>query len=141
VEGALAVVNQMERDGVIGKYAIGDAIAATRYIEPIQTYDLDIFVTAQASETGLLSISPIYSYLNMRGYVPESEAVMIEGWAVQFLPTYNALTEEAWNKPSRSSSTRPRRACSASNTSRRLCLTLGAQKTMRGSFSFSNRTF
>jgi hypothetical protein len=35
VEGALAVINQMERDGVIGKYAIGGAIAATRYVEPI----------------------------------------------------------------------------------------------------------
>lgn len=95
MEKALAIINEMEQEGVIGGYAIGGAVAATRYIEPIQTYDLDIFVTLHASSSGLLSISPIYNYLTKRGYEPKAEFMMIEGWAVQFLPAYNALTEEA----------------------------------------------
>lgn len=59
MEKTLAVINQLEQEGLVGRYAIGGAIAATRYIEPIQTYDLDIFV----SPSGLISISPIYTYL------------------------------------------------------------------------------
>ena len=39
MEKTLAIINQMERDGVIDRYAIGGAIAATLYVEPIQTYD------------------------------------------------------------------------------------------------------
>jgi hypothetical protein len=39
MEKTLAVINQMERNGVIDRYAIGGAIAATLYVEPIQTYD------------------------------------------------------------------------------------------------------
>ena len=44
MEKTLAVINKLEQQGLIGRYAIGGAVAATRYIEPIQTYDLDIFV-------------------------------------------------------------------------------------------------
>jgi hypothetical protein len=95
MDRALAVINQMERDGVIARYAIGGAIAATRYVEPIQTYDLDIFVMLPALASGLLSITPIYAYLTARGYQPQGESIMVEGWPVQFLPAYNPLTEEA----------------------------------------------
>ena len=49
MEKALAVINHLEKDGLIGRYAIGGAVAATRYIEPIQTYDLDIFVVLPLS--------------------------------------------------------------------------------------------
>ena len=95
MEKALAVVNQLELDGVIGRYAVGGAVAATRYIEPIQTYDLDVFVTLPAAPSGLLTITPIYSHLKQMGYEPKAEFIIIEGWAVQFLPVYDNLTEEA----------------------------------------------
>jgi len=95
MEKALAVINKLEQDGVIGGYAIGGAVAATRYIEPIQTYDLDIFVILPVSTSGLLTIAPIYSHLKQMGYAPKAEFVIIEGWAVQFLPVYDNLTEEA----------------------------------------------
>ena len=85
----------MEKDGVIERYAVGGAVAATRYIEPIQTYDLVIFVIIPLSESELTSISPIYTYLARLGYKPEGECVIVEGWPVQFLPVYNELTEEA----------------------------------------------
>jgi len=46
VEKTLRVINRMETDGVIGRYAIGGAVAAIFYIEPFTTYDLDIFFAA-----------------------------------------------------------------------------------------------
>lgn len=95
MEETLAVINKLEQEGLIGRYAIGGAVAATRYIEPIQTYDLDIFVMFPLSPSGLTSISPIYAYLTQRGYTPNGESIVIEGWPVQFLPVYNQLTEEA----------------------------------------------
>jgi hypothetical protein len=95
MEKTLAVINQLEREGIIGRYAIGGAVAATRYIEPIQTYDLDIFVILPVSPSGLVSVAPIYAYLTQRGYTPQGECIVVEGWPVQFLPVYNALTEEA----------------------------------------------
>ena len=95
MEKALAVINQLEHDGVIGRYAIGGAVAATRYIEPIQTYDLGIFVILPISTSGLLTITPIYSHLKQMGYEPKAEFIIIEGWAVQFLPVYDSVTEEA----------------------------------------------
>lgn len=95
MEKTLSVINQLEAEGLIGRYAIGGAMAATRYIEPIQTYDLDIFIMLPVASSGLISISPIYSYLTQRGYMSEGACIVIEGWPVQFLPVYNPLTEEA----------------------------------------------
>lgn len=94
----LAVLNQMVHDGIIERYAIGGAIAAARYVEPIQTYDLDVFVIFPGATSGLITLGPIYSYLRERNYLPVAEAVEIEGWPVQFLPVFNALTEEALNQ-------------------------------------------
>ncbi len=100
MEKTLAVINQLEKDDIIGRYAIGGAVAATRYIEPIQTCDLDIFVILPTdsyplSPSGLVSITPIYTRLTQYGYAPQGECVIIEGWPVQFLPVYNELIEEA----------------------------------------------
>ena len=43
MEKVLTVINQLEQEGIIGRYAIGEAVAATRYIEPIliQFFELD----------------------------------------------------------------------------------------------------
>ena len=95
MEKTINVINRLEQEGHIGPYAIGGAIAATRYIEPIQTYDLDIFVMLPLRPSGLTSLSPLYEYLKHLGYTPQGECVVIEGWPVQFLPVYNKLTEEA----------------------------------------------
>ena len=45
IKQTLDVINEMEREGVIGRYAIGGAVAAYNYIESAVTEDLDIFVT------------------------------------------------------------------------------------------------
>jgi hypothetical protein len=44
---------------------------------------------------GLITLTPIYEYLAREGYEAEGETVNIEGWPVQFLPTYNPLIAEA----------------------------------------------
>lgn len=95
MEKTLAVLNQLERAGIITRYAIGGAVAATRYIEPIQTYDLDVFVILPLAPSGLVSLEPIYAALTQRGYTPQGECIVVEGWPVQFLPAYNELIEEA----------------------------------------------
>ncbi len=94
-EKTLAVLNQMVADGLVEHYAISGAVAAAFYIEPTQTYDLNVFLVFPATKSGLVSISPIYSYLMQAGYQPEGESIKIEGWPVQFLPVFNPLTEEA----------------------------------------------
>lgn len=95
MEKTLIVINQLEHEGLIKRYAIAGAIAATRYIEPIQTYDVDIFVMLPVSPSGLTSLSPLYTYLTQHGYTPQGECIVIEGWPVQFFPVYNELAEEA----------------------------------------------
>jgi hypothetical protein len=94
-EKTLSVLNQMVAASVIDRYAIGGAVAAAFYVEPTQTYDLDVFLVFPETSKGLISVSPVYSYLMQRGYQPEGESIMIEGWPVQFLPVFNPLTAEA----------------------------------------------
>ena len=43
MEKTLRVINEITRQGIISAYAIGGGIAATYYIEPMLTYNLDIF--------------------------------------------------------------------------------------------------
>lgn len=44
IKEAIFVINQMQADGIIGRYAIGGAIGETFYLEPVSTVDLDIFM-------------------------------------------------------------------------------------------------
>ena len=94
----LQVLNELEKEGVFARYAIGGAMAATFYTEPFLTFDLDVFVVMPQTTGGLLTLAPLYDALRARGYSEqENECIMIEGVPVQFLPTYNALLEEALN--------------------------------------------
>lgn len=92
----LELLNQMQRDGVIESYAIGGAVAATYYLEPFTTMDLDIFVQLSPPPgSALLSLTPIYDYLTSRGGRIQSEHVVIGTWPVQFLPAYDPLEVES----------------------------------------------
>jgi hypothetical protein len=95
VKRTLEVLNDLEKEDVISRYAIGGAMAATFYTEPVLTFDLYVFVLLRQSSAGLISLSPIYEALRARGYGEEKETVPIEGIPVQFLPAYNSLIEEA----------------------------------------------
>lgn len=96
IREVIAVINQMEADGVIDRYAIGGAVGATFYLEPVATLDVDVFV-AFHSEPGqlLVTLKPILDYLAARGCAMKGEYVMIAGWPVQFLPPTGPLVEEA----------------------------------------------
>lgn len=94
MKAAIEAINQMQADGVIGKYAIGGAVAATFYLEPAATLDVDIFAIIP-TEGVLLSLSPIYEYLKSRGGTVEDEHVVMGGWPIQFLPPSDDLELEA----------------------------------------------
>jgi hypothetical protein len=99
VRRTLEVLNELEKQGVFSRYAIGGAMAATFYTEPFLTFDLDVFVVLPQTPGGLLTLVPLYDALRARGYSEqENECTMIEGVPVQFLPAYNALVEEALNE-------------------------------------------
>ncbi|MDH4273393.1 MAG: hypothetical protein OEW18_15575 [Candidatus Aminicenantes bacterium] len=93
MEKTLLVIEEMTRLGIIKSYAIGGGIAATYYIEPVLTYDLDIFFLP--IKEGLDELAPIYEFARGRGYTDQAEALMIEGFPVQFIPAYNELVQEA----------------------------------------------
>ncbi|MDQ3624525.1 MAG: hypothetical protein M3463_18900 [Verrucomicrobiota bacterium] len=96
IQEVLRTINQMQAHGVIERYAIGGAVGATFYLEPVATVDVDIFV-AFHPELGSLIVSPrpIFDYLTARGCALEGEYVVIGGWPVQFLPPTGPLAEEA----------------------------------------------
>ena len=99
IQEAIKTVNQMQADGVVECYAIGGAVGATFYLEPVATLDVDVFVefhTKPGSE--MISSEPIFRYLRDRGCTMENEHVVIAGWPVQFLPAGSALVQEALAK-------------------------------------------
>ena len=92
----IEVLNELQTDGVLSRYAIGGAMGAIFYSEPFLTFDLDVFVVLPQTAGELLSLAPIYDALRARGYEQEeNECVVIEDIPVQFLPAYNSLVEEA----------------------------------------------
>lgn len=94
MEKTLQVLNSLERNGVLGRYAIGGAMGATFYVEPFLTFDLDVFVILP-QKGPLLTLTTLYEALREKGYCEKGEYVTIEGVPVQFLPAYNLLLEEA----------------------------------------------
>jgi len=97
VKETFRVLNRMEADGVIGRYAIGGAVGALFYLEPADTADIDVFVSFRETPgNNLVTLAPLYHYLGARGFSEhEKEGIVIEGWPVQFLPAADALGEEA----------------------------------------------
>ena len=96
MEKVIEVLNRMQADGVIEKFAIGGGIAAIRYLEAYLTDDIDVFLSPViVGEGGLISFGQIYSYLEELGYYPEREYIRIEGWLVQFVFASESVQEEA----------------------------------------------
>jgi hypothetical protein len=96
IKEVIATINRMQADGVIQRYAIGGAVGATFYLEPVSTLDVDVFI-AFGSQAGSLIVSPqcIFDYLKGRGCAMQGEYIVIAGWPVQFLPPTGLLVEEA----------------------------------------------
>jgi hypothetical protein len=92
----IVMLNQMERDRVIERYAIGGAVGATFYLEPVSTLDVDVFITFKPQQESIIvSPAPIFDYLKGFGCKMEGEYIVISGWPVQFLPASGPLLEDA----------------------------------------------
>ncbi len=89
---AFTILNHMKEDGIIDKYAVGGAVAASILMEPMTTADIDIFVmlkTPQGSK--LVSLEPLYNYLLAKGAKKEGQYIVYAGWPLQFLPADASL--------------------------------------------------
>ena len=96
IKAVIAAINQMQADGIIDRYAIGGAVGATFYLEPVATLDVDIFATFRPEPARLLvSPQPIFDYLKARGGTMQGEYIVVAGWPVQFLPAESPLLLEA----------------------------------------------
>jgi hypothetical protein len=96
IKEVITTINQVQAGGIVDRYALGGAVGATFYLEPVATLDVDIFV-AFRSEPGSLRLSPqpLFDFLKARGGTMEGEHIVLAGWPVQFLPPGNPLVAEA----------------------------------------------
>lgn len=93
----IAVLEEMQRVGIIRRYAIGGAFAAILYDEPVSTIDLDIFfLLTKSSDSAILSLSEIYEFAKDHGFSFDHEFINIHGWLVQFVESsHNSLWKVA----------------------------------------------
>lgn len=66
MEKTFKIINQLKEEGIIKDYAVAEAVASIFYIEPITTYDLDIMIVLQEKNSSLISLSPIYDWLEKK---------------------------------------------------------------------------
>jgi hypothetical protein len=90
----LRAANELVSVGLIKDYALGGALAAIHYVEPIATYDADIFFIPATDSTLSAGIPAIYSHLQSKGWRVEREHLLVNDFPVQFLAA-SGLTEEA----------------------------------------------
>jgi hypothetical protein len=93
VEKTLKIIRELKEKKVLEDFSIGGGIAALYYIEPLLTYDLDIFFIPIKESIDVLA--PLYRYLKEKGFKAKKEHILIEGVPVQFIPVYNELVKEA----------------------------------------------
>ena len=97
LKDAFKVLNQMVKDGIIEKYAIGGGIGTEFYTEPLNTKDLDIFLYPQITLSGLVVLTDVFGYLKNKGYSEFiGQCLFIEGIPVDFVGVANELVAEAF---------------------------------------------
>jgi len=89
----LRAANELVSADFIKDYALGGALAAIYYTEPVTTYDADIMFIA-SDKTLNAGIPAIYSHLQSKGWRVEREHLLLKDFPVQFLAA-SGLTEEA----------------------------------------------
>src|SRR5258708_25778347 len=94
MEKTIKILNELEKVGLLSRYAIGGAIAILFHAEPVLTYDMDVYCFLPAQSGRLVTLSPIYERLREKGYPEDKEHIIIEGVPVQFIPAYNELITE-----------------------------------------------
>jgi hypothetical protein len=89
----LRAANELVAAGLIEDYALGGALAAIYYTEPVTTYDADIIFITKDKTLGA-GIPAIYEHLKSKGWRIEREHLLIKDFPVQFLAA-SGLTDEA----------------------------------------------
>ena len=95
MRAAIEALNRIVADGIVEDYAIGGAIGASFYLPAMQTEDLDVFVFLPASNSLIVTLTPIYDALKALGGEVEQEYVRFGRWPVQILTDASALIAEA----------------------------------------------
>lgn len=91
-----AELDAAQAAGVLSRYAVGGAVAATFYIEPAETADIDVFAMLEPKPGAVIVIlDSITDFLKARGARQQGEHLVIGGWPVQFLPVIPTLQTEA----------------------------------------------
>src|SRR6266404_3506337 len=85
--------NELVSAGLIKDYALGGALAAIYYTEPVTAYDADIVFIA-SDKTLSKGIPAINAHSQSKGWRIEREHLLIKDFPVQFLAA-SGLTEEA----------------------------------------------
>jgi len=89
-----ALLNDMQRDGVVQGYTLFGATAQMRYTEPVATLDANVLVLLPDPDR-LDVLAGIYEFCSGRGYAADGEAIRVAAWPTQFVPVFSDLTREA----------------------------------------------
>lgn len=81
--------------GLISEYVLGGATALLYYSSPTFTEDVDVFIQVK-TEGPLINLQPIYDFAREQGIATEGEYLLVGGFPVQILTTYDALSREAF---------------------------------------------
>lgn len=95
---AIVALNDLVKRGVIREYAVGGGTAALAYLEPVLTFDVDVFVVFSDSDRFDV-LTPIYTVLKDEyGAVFDQahpETITVCGVAIQFLEAKVGLLRDA----------------------------------------------
>jgi hypothetical protein len=89
----LRAANELVSSGLIKDYALGGALGAMRYVEPLSTFDADIFFIPVTKDLSA-GVDAIYTALKTRGCEVEGDHLLLNNFPVQFLAAHG-LTEDA----------------------------------------------
>lgn len=89
----LRAANELVASGLIKDYALGGALGAMRYVEPLSTFDADIFYVPITNDLSA-GVDAIYGALTAQGCEIEGDHLLLNDFPVQFLAAHG-LTEEA----------------------------------------------
>ena len=90
-------LEQLLQEGILTRYAVGEATAAGFHGEPLATRDVDVFVFLDPPDgSNLVTLDPVFRRLSEFGFNQfEEEGLLIHDLPVQFLSAAPGLESEA----------------------------------------------
>lgn len=68
MELILQLLNEMEAQGLIQRYAIGGGMAVMFYVQPILTEDIDVFVLLPPTGSPIIVLTPLYDFFGSEAF-------------------------------------------------------------------------